>query len=275
MKRIANLVLVVFMMVGMMFVFTACGGGDGGAGDGGKLVCGVTDYEPMNYKDNNGNWTGFDTEFALLVGEKLGMKVEFQQIEWINKYSELESGSINCIWNGFTANAYEEDGTPRSELVDLSYCYMLNQQSVVIKAARDREFRSIDSLKGKNVAAEKGSAGEAAAKEAMGDTGKMIDSASQTSTFIEVKSGAADCAVVDILLAQKLAGTGDFSDLKIADIKMDAEMYAVAFKQGSDLKDKVNQAMQELYDDGTLAELAEKYGLENSLKLETTLPTRG
>lgn len=233
-----------------------------------KLICGITKFEPMNYLDENGDWTGFDTEFAKLVGEKLNMTVEFQEIDWDGKYSELESGAINCIWNGFTGNA-SDDGKPRSESVDLSYGYMLNQQCVVVKADRADEFNSLDALTGKKAAAESGSAGAEAAKEAIGDAGEFIGVTAQTNAFTEVKAGAVDCAVVDILLAEKLVGTGDFADLVIADIEMESEIYAIGFKKGSALTAKVNKAMKELYDDGTLEELAKKYGLENSLKLDT------
>ena len=267
MKRLVYLVAVGIMLAGMLFLFTACGGGD--KSEEAKLVCGITEYEPMNYKDTNGEWTGFDTEFASMVGQKLGMTVEYQQIVWENKYSELDSGSIDCIWNGFTANA-SDDGVPRSEMVDLSYAYMLNQQCVVIKASRDSEFTTEDSLVGKTAAAEKGSAGEGYAVVAVGSAGKVIDAAAQTGTLLEVKSGAVDFAVVDILLAKKMTGAGDYSDLKIADITLDSEVYAVAFKKGSEFTDKINQAMLELYEDGSLVTLAEKYGLENSLIMETS-----
>jgi polar amino acid transport system substrate-binding protein len=98
----------------------------------------------------------------------------------------------------------------------------------------------------------------------------MIDAAAQVDTFIEVKSGAVDFAVVDILLAQSLTGTGNYADLAIADITLDSEVYAIGFEKGDALKDKVNTAMQELFDEGKMAELAEKYGLQNSLKLDTT-----
>ena len=235
-----------------------------------KLICGVTEYEPMNYRDSAGNWTGFDTEFALLVGEKLGMDVEFQMIEWGNKFAELNSGAITCIWNGFTANASESDGTPRSTLCSMTYSYMLNQQCVVIKADRTGEFSSIDDLVGKSAAVESGSAGETAAQDLVGSSGNTVGASAQINTFLEVKSGAADCAIVDVLLARRIAGSGDYSDLAIADIELDAEVYAIGFKTGSSLTARVNQAMKELYDDGTLATLADKYGLENNLSVDTS-----
>jgi len=261
MKKIFSLVLALIMLSGVMVLTASCGGKD-------KLVCGITDYEPMNYIAG-GEWVGFDTDFAKLVGSRLGMEVEFQEIEWAQKYSELESGAIRCIWNGFTANA-SEDGVARTEIVDMSYSYMLNQQCVVIKASRAGEFTSEASLAGKTAAAEKGSAGEDFAKDIIGDSGTIIDSAAQINTFVEVKSGAVDFAVVDILLGQRIAGSGDYSDLVVANIVLESEVYAIGFKKGDKLRDKVNDVIKKLYDDGTLMELATKYGLENSLTLDTS-----
>jgi polar amino acid transport system substrate-binding protein len=234
----------------------------------GKLICGVTEFEPMNYRDSSGKWIGFDTELAQLVGQKLGLKVEFQEIEWGSKYQELEAGTINAIWNGFTANA-PENGVPRSEMVDFSYSYLRNQQCIVIRDARTEEFNGIDDLVGKSATAESGSAGESFAEKAIGDSGNFIGAPAQINTFLEVKSGAVDFAVVDILLAQRLAGSGDYSDLVIADITLDYEVYAVGFKKGSDLREKVNNALRELYNEGKMGELAIKYGLEDSLILDT------
>jgi len=262
MKRTISLVLAVFLLAGAAF-FTSCS-----SKTEGKIVCGVTEYEPMNYRNAAGHWTGFDTELALLVGEKLGMKVEFQEIEWANKYQELEAGTINAIWNGFTANS-SENGVPRSAMVDFSYSYMLNQQCVVIRSVRANEFRSLDSLFGKTVAAESGSAGETAAKEVIGDSGRIVGSPAQINTFLEVKSGAVDFAMVDILLAKRLTGSGDYSDLMIADITLDYEVYAVGFKKGNDLRNKVNNALKELDDEGKLWDLAVKYKLEDTIILDT------
>jgi len=262
MKKSIFILLAVILAIGTVF-FASCSDKNSG-----KLVCGITDFDPMNFKDEKGNWTGFDTELAILVGEKLGMKVEFQEINWDSKYQELKAGSINAIWNGFTANS-SDNGVPRSDMVDFSYSYMLNQQSIVIKTERVDEFRSIDDLVGKKAACESGSAGESSAKELVNDDSLITGTPAQISTFLEVKSGAVDFAVVDILLAKNLAGSGDYSDLTIADITLDNEVYAVGFKKGSPLRNKVNKALKELYDEGKMMELAKKYKLENSLVLDT------
>ena len=265
MKKIGFLVLAGILLVGMTFAFTSCE-----KESAGKLICGVTEYEPMNYRDANGNWLGFDTEFALLVGEKLGMEVEFQLIEWSNKFAELNSRAISAIWNGFTATANEPDGTPRISLCDMSYSYMLNTQSIVIRADRSGEFNALEDLIGMTVAAEAGSAGETKARGLVGDEGTVIGTPAQIHTFMEVMSGAVDAAIIDIILAQQLAGTGDYASLMVSDIELDAEVYAIGFRQGDPLRDRVNTAMAELYEEGTLAEIARKYGLEERLVLDRT-----
>ena len=257
-----------FLFVLVMAVPFAFALGNGDKGNAGKLICGVTEFEPMNFRDSKGNWTGFDTELAQLVGQKLGMAVEFQEIEWSAKYQELEAGTINAIWNGFTANSSDE-GVPRSAMVDFSYSYLRNQQSIVIRSTRAGEIRSVNDLAGKTAAAESGSAGESFARDAVGSGGRIVGTPAQINTFMEIKSGAVDFAVVDILLARRLAGSGDYSDLMVADITLDHEVYAVGFKKGSGLRNQVNKALKELYDEGKMTELAKKYKLEDSLVLDT------
>ena len=287
MKKILCLVMAVAMLAGMAVLTASCGGGNNSstntpantpantpentpANAPAKLICGVTEYEPMNYRDASGNWTGFDTEFAQLVGAKLGLEVEFQLIEWSNKFLELDSGAIDAIWNGFTATATESDGTPRARLCDMSYSYMTNTQAVVIRASRTGEFTSLADLVGKTLAVEAGSAGETMAQDLVGDGGTVIGATAQISTFMEVKSGAVDGAVIDIILAQQIAGTGDFADLVIANIALEDELYAIGFRKGDPLRDRVNQAMKELYDDGTLTALAVRYGVDDRFFVDTS-----
>ena len=264
MKRIIYLALAVILLTSMVFS-TSCKKPE-------KLIIGVTQFEPMNFLDSNGNWTGFDTEFALLVGEKLGMEIEFQEITWSQKFVELQSGAINCIWNGMTANTVDgTTGRPRHEDVDFSYSYMLNQQCVVIRTDRARDFTSAGDLIGKTAATEKGSAGETIAVGVIGASGTMIDKTKQIDTFMEVMSGAVDFAVVDSILAHRLAGSGDFSNLMVANIPLGSKMevYAIGFKKGDALVEKVNKAILELYNEGKLYEIAAKYGLRESLVIGT------
>jgi len=261
MKRTIYLVLAI--LLASMVLFASCSNKDAGT-----LICGVTQFEPMNYLDADGNWTGFDTEFALLVGEKLGMKVEFQEITWSQKFVELQSGAITCIWNGMTANTVDgTTGRPRHEDVDFSYSYLLNQQCVVVRSDRAANFTTNNDLIGRTAAAEKGSAGETIAVQAIGPRGRVIDKTKQIDTFMEVMSGAVDFAIVDSILAHQVAGRGDFSNLMVADIQLGSKMevYAIGFRKGSDLVGKVNNAIVELYNDGSLYMIASKYGLGESL----------
>jgi len=262
MKKLTAIVLAALMLA---CCFVSCG-----ETKDNTLTCGVTIFENMNEKDENGNWTGFETEFAQEVGKILGMEVEFQEIDWSQKYNEVNSGAIDCIWNGFTANS-SDNGIARSELVDFSYGYMLNQQCVVVKADKLADYTDEASLAGKSACVEGGSAGAAYA-ESVTDADKIFATTAQINAFTEVKSGAVDFAVVDIILAQNVCGNGDYADLAIVEaIELDSEIYAVGFKKGSDLTAKVNDAIKQLEANGKLMELATKYGFENVLRVSETI----
>lgn len=264
MKKIVSLALAMTMIFCSMFMFAGCGKEDN------VLTCGVTIFEKMNEQDENGNWTGFECDFARAVGELIGMEVEFQKINWEQKYSELNSGKIDCIWNGYTANS-SDDGVERKDLVDLSYCYMLNQQCIVVKKSNLDSYKSEADLAGKKAAVEAGSAGAAYAEGVIGENGDMATFSAQINTFLEVNSGKSDFAVVDIILAKNICGNGDYEDLVIVDaIELPAEFYAIGFKKGSELTAKVNEAIKTLNDNGKLLEIAKQYGLENSLNVVLT-----
>ena len=272
MKKIVCLVLSVVMLASVMLVTTSCGDSGSPAAPAApdapvRFVCGVTEYEPMNWREG-GNWTGFDTEFALIVGERLGLAVEFQMIDWAQKFTELNAGSIDAIWNGFTATAME-NGVPRITLCDMSYSYMLNTQCVIVLQSRLGDFTSADDLDGLTLAAEAGSAGESKAKGLVGDNGSVIGVQQQINTFLEVMTGAVDGAVIDYILADQLTGSGDFANIAIA-FDLGPEAFAIGFRMGDPMRDRVNEVMVDLYNDGTLMRLAEKYGLESRLMVDTT-----
>lgn len=262
MKKVLSLVMALMLMVSAVAAFSSCAKEEADN----TLVCGVTIFEKMNEQNEDGTWTGFETEFAQEVGKILGMDVKFQIIDWGQKYNELNSGAIDCIWNGFTANS-SDDGIKRSDLVDFSYGYMLNQQCVVVKKDNLESIKSAEDLAGKTACVEGGSAGAAYA-ETVTDKDKVLSATAQINAFTEVKSGAADFIVVDILLAQNICGQGDYEDLAIVEaIELESEIYAVGFKKGSDLTAKVNDAIKQLDENGKLEELAKKYGFENVLKI--------
>lgn len=226
------------------------------------VIVGYTLYEPMNYKDDSGKLVGFDTELAEAVFEKMGYEVIFQEIVWDAKYTELESGAIDCIWNGFTANTADEDGVARAEKVDFSYNYMENQQVVVVNA--DAGIAGAEDLAGKIGAVEGGSAGQTYAEETFADA-EITTFTNQVDCLLEVKAGSCDFAVLDMQLANSYCGQGDYENLIVLEnLSSNVEFYAIGFAKGSELTAKVNAALEELAADGTIAELAEKYGVSNT-----------
>ena len=227
----------------------------------GTIVVGYTIYEPMNYFDNDGNFVGFDTELAEAVFGNLGYEVVFQEIDWSQKYTDLDSGAIDCVWNGFTCNTADDDGILRSEKVDFSFNYMENRQVIVAKA--DSGITAETGLNGKMAAVESGSAGETYANTFEGVYTKGF--LKQTECLFEVVSGNVDVAVLDAQLARSYVGKGDYADLVIVE-NMDSEVeyYAIGFKKGSELTAQVNAQLAALGQDGTIAALAEKYGVSNT-----------
>ncbi len=243
--------LAILLSVVLVLSFAACG-------EQKSIVVGYTIYEPMNYLDKDGELVGFDTDLAKAVFEGLGYKVVFDEINWDNKYTDLAAGSIDCIWNGFTANAADDDGVQRSEKVDFSYNYMENRQVVVV--TKDSDIKTAADLKGKVGMAEAGSAGETYAKGFEGAIFKGV--LKQTDSLLEVKSGTAGFAVVDAQLAKSYCGKGEYENLTTVEaLSSDVEFYAIGFEKGSELTEKVNEQLEKLAEDGTIAELAEKYGV--------------
>ena len=220
----------------------------------GKMVIGYTVYEPMNYTDADGNFTGFDTELATAVCEKLGIEPEFVEINWDTKVVELDAKSIDCIWNGMTLT---DDIMANAATTK---AYAKNAQVVVVRDGTD--YSSTADLVGKTVVAEAGSAGEAAIE---GDENlaqaDYVSKSVQTDCLMEVAAGTADAAVLDLTLANAMIGEGtDYASLKIVD-ELNAEEYGVAFRKGSDAAAAVDAAFDELKADGTMQALADKYDL--------------
>ena len=221
----------------------------------GKIVVGYTVYEPMNYTDASGEFTGFDTELAKAVFEQLGLEPEFVEINWDTKELALASKEIDCVWNGMTV-------TPdRAEAMELTAPYLKNAQVLLVKA--DMDYTDTASLLGKAVAAEMGSAGEKAiqADENLSQA-EFVGKTVQTECLVEVKAGTAAGAVLDKTLALAMTGEGtNYSDLVIVE-ELTPENYAVGFRKGSDIAAEVNRVFDAMLADGSLAALAEKYGLE-------------
>ncbi len=270
MKRILALMLATLML----FACVACAAEETktATADGEEkketVVVGYTIYEPMNYKDESGKLVGFDTELAEKIFGNLGYEVVFKEIDWKQKYTELNSGAIGCIWNGFTANTADDDGVARAEKVDFSYDYMRNKQVIVANKDLAAAVTDNKSLKDKVGAVEKGSAGESfLADELEGAISSPVTSQLDAMKNLTLKT--ADFAVVDDQLAKAYVGQGDYADLAIVEtVSGTEEFYAIGFKKGSDLTAKVNAELEKLASDGTLKALAEKYGVSNTVILD-------
>lgn len=222
----------------------------------GKLVVGITDFEPMDYKDDNGDWIGFDADLAKKVGEDLGVDVEFAEIDWDNKALELDNGSIDCVWNGMTLT----DEVTKS--MDCTDAYCSNAQVVVLPADKADQYQDVDSLSDLTFAVESGSAGEDAAKE---NNLEYTAVTAQSDTLLEVQSGSCDAAIIDLLMASAMTGEGTSYDDLTHTVELTEEEYGVGCRKGSDLCDYINDEFAKFYDDGTMKEIADKYGLADAL----------
>lgn len=255
MKKFFALLLVAVMAMGL---FASCNVKD-------TVVVAYTVYKPMNYHNDDGEFVGFDTDLAKAVFEdKLGCKVIFKEIDWNQKYLELEAGTIDCIWNGFTANTADPDGVQRSEKVDFSYDYMLNKQVVVTTEAIAATVTGFDSLAGKVGGVEEGSAGDTHLENLTGSVKKSCGS--QLDALRELVLGTVDFVVLDEQLATAYIGNGDFQNLTVVEaLSGDPEYYAIGFKKGSDLTAKVNAALEELAAEGKIDDIAQKYNLVTAI----------
>jgi polar amino acid transport system substrate-binding protein len=224
--------------------------------DKGTLIVGITDFAPMDYKDENGNWIGFDADLASKVAEDLGVKAEFVEIDWDNKILELNNKSIDCVWNGMTL-------TPEVlESMETTNPYCNNAQVVVLPAAKAADYKDVDSLKDLQFAVEAGSSGEAAAKDL--GLGYTYVSA-QSDTLLEVKSGTSDASIIDLLMASAMTGEGtSYPDLTHV-LELTTEKYGVGCRKGSDLAGFINDEFKALYEDGTMAEIAGTYGIADAV----------
>ena len=221
--------------------------------DNGKLIVGITEYAPMDYKDENGEWTGFDAELARLFAEELEVECEFFVIgDWGKKFMELDTKSIDAVWNGMTIT---EEATSNASV---SAPYVVNAQVVVMKNDKLATFGDVDSMKDLVFAVEEGSAGQSVAEE----SGlKTVAKQDQAGALMEVAAGAADACVIDITMANAMTGEGtDYAELGVG-ISLSSEEYGVAFRKGSDLTEKLNQFLKDMKANGKLDELAQKYNL--------------
>ena len=220
--------------------------------DKGVLVVGITDFAPMDYKDENGEWIGFDAEMAVAFAESLGVDVEFVEIDWDNKILELDGKTIDCVWNGMTLTDEVKSA------MECSNAYCNNAQVVIVPADKADEYQTVESLEGLSFAVEAGSAGEAEVT-ALGLDCTPVKA--QSDALMEVAAGTSDAAVIDSLMAEAMVGEGTgYADLTYT-VKLNSEEYGVGFRKGSNLVVALNEFFENIYNDGTMEKMADNSGV--------------
>ncbi len=223
--------------------------------EAGKMIIGVTIYEPMNYYADEAKteWTGFDTEFAQAVCEKLGVDAEFFVIEWTRKFQELDAKTIDCVWNGMTIT---DEALANSSVSDP---YIKNAQVLVMKADKLAEYTTTDSIKDLSFAVEAGSAGEKVLQDlGVENVTGVLD---MSKALLEVSTGVADACVIDITMAKSMIGEGtSYANLGYG-LELSKEEYGISCRKNSDLTAEINKIMAEMKADGSLQAIADKYEL--------------
>lgn len=256
MKRIITFLLAMIMMVSV----AGCGASNQNdmeyVKEKGTLVVGITEFKPMDYKDADGNWVGFDADMAKAFAEKLGVKVEFVVIDWDNKIFELDGKTIDCVWNGMTL----VDEVKAAMECSKPYCN--NAQIVIVPKDKADKYQTVESLKGLTFAVESKSAGEKVATENKFPVTAVTD---QASALMEVAAKTSDAAIIDSLMAAAMVGEGtSYADLTYT-VRLNSEEYGVGFRKGSNLAEELNKFFKEAYADGSLMKCAEKYGVQASI----------
>lgn len=222
----------------------------------GKLVVGITDFAPMDYKDESGEWIGFDADMAKAFAESLGVDVEFIEIDWDNKIMELDNKSIDVVWNGMTLT----DDVKAA--MECSNAYANNAQVVIVPADVADQYQTAESIAELNIAVENGSAGEEVVT-GLGYT--VTEVATQADALMEVAAGTSDAAVIDSLMAAAMVGEGTgYANLTYT-VGLNSEEYGAGFRKGSDLAAALNDFMKAAWDDGTMSTIAETYGVQAAI----------
>lgn len=222
----------------------------------GTLVVGITDFEPMDYKDENGEWIGFDADMATAFAESLGVTAEFVEIEWDNKVMELEGQTIDCVWNGMTLTQEV------TSAMECSNAYCNNAQVIVVPVDKADSFQDKDNIPEVSFAVEAGSAGEAQASALELEHTPV---ATQADALMEVAAGTSDAAIIDSLMAAAMVGEGTgYANLTYT-VGLNDEEYGVGFRKGSDLAASLNDFFATSSQDGSMLAIAEKYGVQATL----------
>lgn len=261
MKKTMRSIALVLALVLLATCFAGCGKKEFDSDleyvqDKGKLVVGITNFEPMDYPDGNGGWIGFDADMAKAFAESLGVDVEFVEIVWDNKVMELNDKGIDCVWNGMTLT----DAVKNAMSTSNAYC--LNAQVVVVKSDVADQYQDVESIKSLNFVVEGGSAG-AEELEALGI--EYLPADSQADALMEVSAGTSDACVIDLLMAGAMIGEGTSYPNLTYTVSLNSEEYGVGFRTGSDLTQKLNEFFAAAYADGTMLEMAKLYGVQESV----------
>ena len=275
--------LALLLALSMVFALCACGASETPAADSaddaaeapaddaadsdlayvqgkGSLIVGITDFAPMDYKDANGEWIGFDADMAKAFAESLGVSVEFIEIDWDNKILELDSKSIDAVWNGMTLT---------DEVLNSMECsnpYCKNAQVVVVKSEVADQYQDTESLSGLAFAVEAGSAGESAVKDLGIEDYTAVPT--QADALMNVAAGTADACVIDLLMAGAMIGEGTSYDQLTYTVSLTEENYGVGFRKGSDLAAAFNEFYAAAFAEGTVEEIATVYGVQESIVAE-------
>lgn len=261
-KKLLSIMMIAVMLMSVC-ALTGCGGDSEEAAedlayvqDKGTLIVGITDFAPMDYKDDNGNWIGFDADMAAGFAEYIGCDVEFVEIDWDSKQLELENKSIDCVWNGMTLT----DEVIKSMETSNAYCQ--NAQVVVVKKDVMDKYKAKEDCGDLVFAVEAGSAG---AEAVSAEEWESVEVSTQSAALLEVQAGTADAAVIDLLMAGAMVGEGtSFADLGYT-VSLTTEEYGVGFRKGSDMAAKLNEYFKSIYDSGEMKTIAEKYGTQESI----------
>ena len=222
----------------------------------GTLVVGITNFEPMDYKDSNGKWIGFDADLATEFAKSLGVEVSFFEIDWDNKIMELDGKTIDCVWNGMTLT----DEVKSSMATSNAYCK--NAQVVIVPSDKADQYKTAESCKDLKFAVESGSAGKKMAEENKFQFTEVVD---QATAIAEVASGTCDAAIIDSLMASAMVGEGTGYKNLTYTASLNSEEYGVGFRKGSNLVEELNSFFAKAKEDGTLKELGEKYKVTAAL----------
>lgn len=222
----------------------------------GTLIVGITNFAPMDYPDANGEWIGFDADMAKAFAAHLGVDVVFQEIDWDNKVFELDGKTIDVVWNGMTLT----DAVKAAMETSKPYCN--NAQVVIVNADVADKYQTVESLADLTFAVEAGSAGQ---EQAAANNLTYIEVLDQATALLEVKSGTADAAIIDSLMAGAMVGEGtDYANLTYT-VGLNSEEYGVGFRKGSDLAAELNKFFAAAYADGSMQACADTYGVQAAL----------